>query len=334
MTHYIHPSDPRLSWPGAVSVQHTAEWAAPWRIPYQDQALFPPERLRERFQMPSGVRLAFYSDTTRVAGTLADPFLDTAPVDLCCDGTFVGSVPLADRDGFCFDGLPRGDKLIELWLPQFGWFRLRGLELSDGATLRLYEDPRPKWVNYGSSISQCRGAESPWQTWPAIVARTLGLNLTNLGVGGECHLDVMVARMIRDRPADLVTLNFGINVQGGASLSGRTFRPAIIGFVITVREKHPDIPIVVRSPIVSPPREDTPNAVGLTLEMMRHEVQAAVETLQTYGDDNLHYVDGLHVLGAEHVHLLPDELHPNAEGYKVMGRNYARVIARITGGVR
>ena len=123
-------------------------------------------------------------------------------------------------------------------------------------------------------------------------------------------------------------------MQGGASLSERTFRPAIIGFVIILREKHPDIPIVVRSPIVSPPREDTPNAVGLTLKMMRHEVQAAVETLQAHGDGHLHHVDGLRVLGAEHIHLLPDGLHPNAEGYKVMGRNTAKVMDRIAKGVR
>ena len=56
MTQCIRPNDPRLSWPGAVSVQYTDEWAAPWHIPHQDRALFPPERLRERFQMPSGVR--------------------------------------------------------------------------------------------------------------------------------------------------------------------------------------------------------------------------------------------------------------------------------------
>lgn len=31
---------------------------------------------------------------------------------------------------------------------------------------------------------------------------------------------------------------------------------------------------------------------------------------------------------------LADELHPNAEGYKVMGRNTAKVMARIAGGIR
>ena len=94
--------------------------------------------------------------------------------------------------------------MIELWLPQFGSFQLRNLEIDDGATLQPFADARPQWVTYGSSITQCRTAASPTQTWPAIVARQHGLNLTCLGYGGQCHLDAMVARMIRDLPADYI----------------------------------------------------------------------------------------------------------------------------------
>ena len=46
-----------------------------------------------------------------------------------------------------------------------------------------YEDARPKWVTYGSSITHCRTAESPSQTWPGVAARQSGLNLTCLGYG-------------------------------------------------------------------------------------------------------------------------------------------------------
>jgi hypothetical protein len=241
----------------------------------------------------------------------------------------VSTAELAGQDGFCFDNLPDGSKRIELGLPQFGVFRLRGLELSANATVAPVEDARPRWITYGSSITQCRAAESPTQTWPAIVARALDFNLTCLGFGGECHIDSMIARMIRDLPADVISLCLGINVFGGASLSPRSFRPAIIGFVQTLREGHPDIPLIVMSPIYSPQREVTPNVVGFDLPLMRQEIETAVRTLQQYGDSNIHYIDGLSNLGADHAHLLPDDLHPNVEGYKLMGKNISKVFAKI-----
>ena len=248
-------------------------------------------------------------------------------LDLCCDGEIVASLDLTQKDNFDFDGLSDGEKLIELWLPQFGSFQLRSLEIDDGATLQPFTDARPRWVTYGSSITQCRTAASPTQTWPAIVARQHGLNLTCLGYGGQCHLDAMVARMIRDLPADYISMCLGINIQGASSLGPRAFRPAIIGAVQIVREKHPDIPLVLMSPICSPPREENPNAVGFHLKGMREEVQAAAEALRSHGDRHVHYVDGLSVFGSDYTHLLPDALHPDAEGYRVMGKNFITEVA-------
>jgi lysophospholipase L1-like esterase len=331
----LEPDDPRLTWQGIVSLHRADGWVTPWRLPYETRALFPPERLQERAQMPAGVRLSFYSDTTTVAGTLADVDPESSRLDLCCDGRFVGSVEIAGQEGFAFTAPPanetRSRRLMELWLPQFGVFRLRSLELSPGASVAPVQDTRPRWITYGSSITQCRGAASPTQTWPAIVARARGYDLTCLGFGGECHLDTMVARTIRDRPADLISLCLGINIYGGASLSPRTFRPAVIGFVQTVREGHPDIPLITMSPIVSPPREETTNVVGFDLPWMRQELATAVRTLQDQGDTHIHYVSGLDILGPDHAHLLPDDLHPNAEGYKLMGQNIMRIFSEILG---
>lgn len=331
MTQQLAPDDPRITWQGIASLERGPGWVAPWRVPHQQRALFYPERLQERLAMPAGARIAFHSDTTLVAGEIirADP--ESSPIDLCCDGMFLGSQPLASRDRFRFDGLPAGEKLLELWLPQFGPFRLHSLHLSPGASVLPHQETRPRWVTYGSSITQCRGAASPTQTWPAIVARCLGFDLHCLGVGGECHLDQVMARTIRDRRADVVSLQLGINVQGGSTLNLRTFRPAIIGFVQTIRDGHPDIPIICRSPVFSPPREETPNAVGMTLQIARQEVRAAVETLREHGDANLDYINGLDVLGYEDAHLLPDQLHPNAEGYRLMGQRYTPLLAQILG---
>ena len=321
----LKPDAPQLTWQGAVSLQKTEDGVKPWRTPHPSHVLFP-EPLLERSAMPAGVRISFRSNTTQVSGSIA-PQNDAGILDLCCDGEQIDSIDLKQKDSFAFKGLADDEKLIELWLPQFGQFQLRSLEIDDGATLEAFTDTRPRWITYGSSITQCRAAASPTQTWPAVVARTHGLNLTCLGYGGQCHLDTMVARMIRDLPADYISMCLGINIQGASSFGPRAFRPAIIGAVQIVREKHPDIPIALMSPICCPPREETPNTVGFHLKRMREEVQAATEALQTHGDTQVHYVDGLSVFGADLVHLLPDNLHPDAEGYRVMGKNFVNVVA-------
>lgn len=322
---HLNPNHPSLNWQGAVSLQETSEWTMPWRTPHAEHVLFP-EPLLERSAMPAGVRISFSSDTTRVAGNIV-PHRESGRLVLCCDGERIDAIDLADKDTFAFENLSSYMKLIELWLPQYGVFQLRNLEIDDGATIEPFTDGRPRWITYGSSITQCRQAASPTQTWPAIVARGCGFNLSCLGYGGQCHLDAMVARMIRELPADYISMCLGINIQGAASLGPRAFRPAIIGAVQIIREKHPDIPLVLMSPIYSPPREDKPNAVGFHLQGMREEVQAAAEALRAHGDKRIHYVNGLDVFGADLAHLLPDDLHPNAEGYRTMGQNFIAEVA-------
>lgn len=328
---HIRHDDERLTWAGAVSVEHTAAWSQAWRLPHERIGLFPPEMLQERAAHAAGVRLTFTTDSTAVAGEI-EPQDDISPLDCYVNGERVGTAHLHGQERFAFAGLPPGEKRIEVWLPQFGLFRLRGLSLDDGASLTRADETRPRWLTYGSSITQCRTAASPAQTWPAIAARALDLHLTCLGFGGQCHLDPMIALLIRDTPADLFSMCVGINIHGGNSLNLRTFRPAILGFVRIVREKHPDTPFIVMSPIYGVGREIVPNAVGFTLPEMRAEVAAAVETLRAHGDAHIHYLDGLAVFGADLARHLPDDLHPDAEGYRIMGERMASRLGHyITG---
>lgn len=321
----LKPDSPNLNWQGVVSVEKTGDSLMPWRTPHEMHGLYP-EPLLERSAMPAGVRISFRSNTTHISGSIVEQ-RDSGMLDLCCNGEFMASYDLRGKNSFVFDNLPDKEKLIELWLPQFGRFQLRNIDIDDGATIEPYIDKRPKWITYGSSITQCRSAASPIQTWPGIVARSKRFNLTCLGYGGQCHLDSMIARLIRDLSAHYISMCLGINIQGASSLGPRAFRPAIIGAVQIIREKHTDIPIVLMSPIYCPNREENPNAVGFNLQKMREEVEAAANALQASGDNNVHYVSGLDVFGSDYVDLLPDNLHPDAEGYRVMGNNFVDVVA-------
>jgi len=323
----IRPDDARLTWLGAVSLEKGRGFVAPWRIPFPERELFH-DGVRLRGTHGAGVRIAFSTNATRLSGVIAPWEGNMSNLDLCCDGELVASEPMAGKTAFAFDGLPARKKLVELWLPQMGQFKLKRLELNAGASLSAVKDRRPRWVVYGSSITQCATAQSPAFTWPAVVARKMDYNLTCLGYGGNCHLEPMVARMVRELPADYLAMCVGINIQGGSSLSQRTFREAIIGFVKIVREKHAGKPFVVMSPILSPPRETTENTVGFSLVKMREVVKAAVEVLRAHGDKELYYVNGLDILGPAEAGMLPDNLHPNAEGYKLMGERFAAKAAR------
>lgn len=315
---------------GAVSLEPVEGGWKPWRIPYKAFDLFPPNGIGGKAADSAGVRLRFESDTTTVRLELAPPGVQVQ-VDLVGeDDSIVTQVLGPDQTTVLFESLPGRNKRIELYLTQKAPTIVKSLAIDDGASWRIPEDDRPKWIAYGSSITQCGAAFGPAQTWPAIVARRFGLDLTCLGFGGNCHLEPMVARMIRDLPADVISLCLGINVYGNGSLNKRTFQAAAIGFVQIVREKHPDTPIALMSPIWSPPREDAKNVVGFTLNEMRAELEEAVAAMAAVGDKHLHYVNGLNVFDESLADQLPDNLHPNGPGYVTMGNRYAdRVMQQL-----
>jgi hypothetical protein len=206
-------------------------------------------------------------------------------------------------------------------------------------------------VHYGSSISHCMEADHPTGTWPAVAARAGGVDLFSLGLAGQCQLDQFAARTIRDLPADLISLKLGINVVNADSMRERVFVPAVHGLLDTIRDGHPETPIVVISPIICPAAEDHPGptlpnlaghfdvvdrprdlAVGaLSLVRIRELLELVVTQRRAAGDANLHSLHGHRLFGADDVGDLPDGLHPNGAGYRRMGERFAEFAFSVAG---
>lgn len=146
-----------------------------------------------------------------------------------------------------FANLPPRDKVLEIWLPHQEPTEL--LALRADAPLRPAPPAnRRTWVHHGSSISQGSNATSPTSTWPALAAAAGGVELVNLGFSGGMMLDPFVARVIRDMPADLISIKIGINIVGGDVMRRRVFAPAVHGFLDTVRDGHPTTPLLASGP--------------------------------------------------------------------------------------
>lgn len=90
----VRADDERLTWQGTITLQWAEDWVMTWRVPYAERALFPPVELRRHAAMLAGARIAFLSDTDRVAGTII-PDPEAARLDLYCDGVLHGSVALS-----------------------------------------------------------------------------------------------------------------------------------------------------------------------------------------------------------------------------------------------
>ncbi|MDG2028951.1 MAG: SGNH/GDSL hydrolase family protein [Acidimicrobiales bacterium] len=340
------------------------------RVPRRHKHLFG-DMMGMMVRTPSGVRLRFRTDSANMVvrheasritfpGREVQPPVLDASVDGAAPSSYEGEGGTVVRIDMSVEPpimatlgsgparfeipLP-GDLVdVEIWLPHNATGALIAVELDDDAVIEApTPDDRPKWVHYGSSISQCSEAHSPSRVWPAVAAGLGGWNLYNLGLGGSCHLDQFIAQQMRDLPADRISCKIGINIVGGGSLTERTFRPALHAFLDTVRDGHPETPIILASPIWCPyletdpgPRSNVdglfqdgapnPIADALTLTWVRDYLAEAVAFRTEAGDANITYLDGFDLFSSADAADLPDNLHPNGDGYVRMGERWHALV--------
>jgi hypothetical protein len=361
---------------GALELEQTGRGVLPHRLPAWARRYADPQLAMVEVQ-PSGVRLALRTRATylrletiptKQAYVGAPPRPDGV-YDLVVDGALTaqatadggdtltvdlatGAVEAASGSAPAvveFDGLPEHDKTVEIWLPWNERTELVGL-WADAPTAPA---PRParRWLHHGSSISHGSNAASPTGTWPAVAAAYGDVDLLNLGFGGSALLDPFVARVIRDTPADLISLKIGINLVNTDLMRLRAFAPAVHGFLDTIRDGHPDTPLLLVSPIACPIHETTPGpsdfdqtgladgvlrlrATGdpaevargkLTLQVIRDELARIVQ-VRAADDPHLAHLDGLDLYAESDTvaHPLPDNLHPDAATQRLIGERFGR----------
>ena len=357
---------------GAADLESTAHGQTPHRLPAGVRRRDADAQLLAMEAQPSGIRLAFRTAATRLElvthphpvsyrgldrprGGL-DVYVDSSP--LLSDVLTGGDTTEIDlRDGSITrrDGAPHttsirvpgGDRSVEIWLPHNESVELVALR-SDAPVLP--ESARGRlWLHHGSSISQGSNAIAPSETWPAIAARRGGAELRNLGFGGSAFVDPFMARVMRDSPADVISVKLGINVVNLDAMRLRAFVPTVHGFLDTVRDGHPETPVLVVSPVFAGIHEDTPGpgaidpssiatgavrfiATGtpgdtaqgrLTLRVIRDALREVVE--RRADDANLHYLDGTELYGPAdaEAHPLLDGLHPGGDAHRLIGERFA-----------
>lgn len=361
---------------GALRLEPTARGVAPHRLPAWALAQAADPQLSMVEAQGAGVRIALRTAATSVTLTAhrtrvtyaGAPARPDGSIDLVVDGEVVGRtrtsggttteldmvtgqptvIPGEDLVA-TFDGLPARVKDVEIWLPHNETLEI--IEVTADAPVTEAPLVGRRWLHHGSSISQGSNAARPTGTWPAVAARLGGVELQNLGFGGAALLDPFVARVMRDTPADLLSVALGINLVNSDLMRLRAFRAGLHGFLDTIRDGHPSTPLLVVTPLHCRIHEATPGpgafdteaiaegrlafmATGdpaevpagrLTLESIRTETTRLVAERQAT-DPHLFLLDGLTLYGAadEAAHPLRDALHPDAETHRFIGERFAQ----------
>lgn len=362
---------------GTAELEQTAHGITPHRLPAQVRERFADGQLMSMEAQPSGTRLVFrtaarslelVTHPTRFVYLGADR--PRGRIDVFFEGSRVVSDELTGGDTIDVDlrtgsmtphagpphtttvTLPGSDCRVEIWLPHNESVEL--VSLRSDAPIRPDPERRRVWLHHGSSISQGSNATAPSEIWPAIASRRAGVDLHNLGFGGRALVDPFLARVMRDTPADIVSVKLGINVVNLDAMHLRVFVPAVHGFLDTIRDGHPDVPLLLISPLFAGIHEDTPGpgaidpaslgtsqvrfvATGtpgdtaqgrLTLRVIREALRDVVQ--RRADDPNLHFLEGTDLYGEEDAAAMPllDGLHPSPQAHRVIGERFTeRVFA-------
>lgn len=356
---------------GAVELTAGERGLCPWRLPGRARRQIHDEGMAAVVAAPSGVRLRMRTAADRLLLQVVpldrtvhdDPLRPAQVYDVLVDGELLAQ-PVAepaaeewvvDVAAACPGGrLPDGERLVEIWLPTEEPTEL--IAVHGDAPVAPAAQPGPRWVHHGSSISHGAVAVGASHAWPAVAARSAGLDLVNLGFAGQAMLDQYTARSLRDLPADLLSVKLGINIVNGDTFRLRSFAPAVHGFLDTIRDGHPDTPLLLMTPIWCGIHEHTPGPVEiaevddgggprslaratgdpaqaaagrLTLTIIREEL-ARIAADRAAEDPQLHLVEGPGLYGAEdaRTHPLPDALHPDTATHRLIGERAADTLRR------
>lgn len=259
--------DQVFTFEGCISVEEKDTWVMPWRIDYRQPAYYP--GLEKEAAETIGVHLGFRTNSIGLAAFLADPH-PGLKFSLFVDGLFIQDVQVNSAGQVVFDPLPFGTKTIEIWLDHRYPCKIEAIGVDPGAKIAAHPVTQRRWIHYGGRNHAYEMTGAPSNLWTTLVAKKLNLHLTNLSFEGICRFDPMTARLIRDLPADYITV-FPEYPVDAAGMDSNILIANMIGWLQIIREKHPEVPIALITP-----------AAG-NFEMAEVLAQAA-ETCQMYGD--------------------------------------------------
>lgn len=229
-------------------------------------------------------------------------------IELLIDGQISRIVYVKDlgEEGTVSFELPEGEKDVLVYLPADATILIRNFEINAEVT-PLSKQEKVLWL--GDSITQGFGPLRSAHTYVSVANRLLQYDIINQGVGGYVYDKKILVDMNGYRP-DKIIVSMGTNQYKTES------KQVVEEYYETLRELYGEIPVLCVTPIW---RGDEPETADVLVEFC----QMVKDVCAKYS--NITVVDGFSLVPHCSEYFL-DNLHPNALGCEMYGRNLVLAI--------
>lgn len=194
---------------------------------------------------------------------------------------------------------------VIVWLPILTDYKELYIGVKKGFNIGEFEGYRYKTpvVFYGSSITMGCGASSPINTYPALVSRTLETDFINLGFSGNAKGEPEVAEYIASLNMSAFVYDYDHNSPSVEHLAATHEK-----FFKIIREKQPDLPIIIMSRPNLPDVKDTADRFNVIMNTFINAKEA--------GDNKVWLINGANIFDGVYRDCSTHEnCHPNDLGY-------------------
>ena len=232
-------------------------------------------------------------------------------IELSVDGLITKIYYIKDlqKEGKISFEMPAGDKKVVVYLPADATILIGNFEI-DAEVFPVEKNEKVLWM--GDSITQGFGPLRSAHTYVSVANRLLNYDIINQGIGAYVY-DKNVLLNMEGYSPDKIIISMGTNQYGTESMKD------IKEYYERLSEVYGDRPVLCITPIW---RGDSPDGV----EVLAKFCQRTKYICSKYS--NITVVEGFRLVPHLSEYFL-DNLHPNALGCEIYGRNLVLAIQEV-----
>lgn len=174
----------------------------------------------------------------------------------------------------------------------------------------------PPILFYGSSITEGGCCCRVTNAYNALISADLDVDYYNYGFSGNALGELSLADCIAEIPMSIFVYDYDHNAPTAEHLK-KTHEP----FFRRIREKNPDLPVIM----ISRPSYTDSSDADIRVGIIRETYENAINS----GDKNVYFVDGRTFFGDKGALCSCDNCHPNDLGFYMMAEKIKPVVKSI-----